>query len=70
MILVAPRVPPSVVFWLKFSRTPFLRFLCLFAAITVFSAANVWSLPGRPGKGNLLTSHFSPLTNHPGRRSA
>jgi len=35
MILVAPLVPPSAVYWLNFSRFLFLRFLCLFAAIPV-----------------------------------
>jgi hypothetical protein len=81
MILVAPRVPPSVVDWINFSRLSFLPFLCLppspslrvrqvFAAIPVFFFAVVWSPTRRNGQGKPLTSHFSLITNRSGRKSA
>ena len=39
MILVAPLFRPLSVHWFSFSLSPFLRFLCLFAAVPVFRGA-------------------------------
>jgi hypothetical protein len=68
MILVALRIPPSVIDWLNFCRFSFLRFLRLFAAIPVFTSAIV-SLLARRSEGNAFIAvttgnDQSLITNH------